>query len=32
MPYGDATWTTEFVGFAMERGEGRENALKVYAV
>ena len=25
MPYGDEMWTTEFVGLAMERGEGRES-------
>jgi hypothetical protein len=29
MPYGDETWTTEFVGLAMERGG---NAQKVYTV
>ena len=32
MSYGDETWTTKFLGLAMERWEGRENARKVYAV
>ena len=31
MPYNDETWTTEFVGLAVERREGRENAEGVYA-
>ena len=32
MPYGDETWTTEFVALAMEREEGRENVWNVHAV
>jgi len=30
--HGDETWMSKFVRLAMERGEGRENAWKVYAV
>ena len=32
IPYGNETCSTEFMGLAMERGEERENAWKLYAV
>ena len=32
MPYRNETWTTEFMGVAMETGEGKENTWKMYVV